>query len=155
MPTSRIEEFERFQIHEDDILISLTGDVGRVGRFPEELLPALLNQRVGRFQGVDEARVNLDFLFQLLNSDWFEKQVIASAEGAAQMNSSTKKIKAIEIPLPPLSAQMKLAEELGEFESLARTLERQCESQLESLEELRQSILEQAFKGKLTEPVAA
>ena len=38
---------------------------------------------------------------------------------------------------------------------MKRTFETKYRTELDNLEELRQSILEQAFEGKLTEPVAA
>ena len=46
-------------------------------------------------------------------------------------------------------------EELDEFSKRLADLETKYQSELDNLEELRQSILEQAFEGKLTEPVAA
>ena len=42
------KSLERFILNEGDILISLTGNVGRVGRIGKENLPAVLNQRVGK-----------------------------------------------------------------------------------------------------------
>ena len=38
---------------------------------------------------------------------------------------------------------------------MTKALEAQYQTELDNLEELRQSILEQAFEVKLTEPVAA
>ena len=46
-PKSSIKEIEKFILKKNDLLMSLTGNVGRVGFLPNELLPAALNQRVG------------------------------------------------------------------------------------------------------------
>lgn len=38
--------FEKYLLQENDLLISLTGNVGRVALLPSAMLPAALNQRV-------------------------------------------------------------------------------------------------------------
>ena len=147
IPLDRLKEFSRFEIHENDILISLTGDVGRVGQFPNHLLPALLNQRVGRFEKIDFASVNVGFLFHVLNSDWFEKEVIKSSEGAAQMNTSTKKIKAILIPIPPLAEQDRIVEVLDEAFAAIDKAKANIERNLTNARELFQSRLNDIFSN--------
>jgi len=147
MELNRLSEFSRFQIHENDILISLTGDVGRVGQFPVHLLPALLNQRVGRFENIDSSSINSEFLFQVLNSDWFEKLVIESSEGAAQMNSSTKKIKGISIPIPPLEEQERIVEVLDEAFAAIDKAKANIERNLTNARELFQSRLNDIFSN--------
>jgi len=42
------EKQKKFILSEGDILVSLTGNVGRVGEIKEEHLPAVLNQRVAK-----------------------------------------------------------------------------------------------------------
>ena len=45
-PDESISMFEKYLLHENDLLISLTGNVGRVALLPSAMLPAALNQRV-------------------------------------------------------------------------------------------------------------
>ena len=69
-------------LKEGDILISLTGNVGRVS-----LCKAgnyLLNQRVGLLHITKN--VNQEFLYQVLSSRRFENSMVACGQGAAQMN---------------------------------------------------------------------
>ena len=70
-PFSELDKLEAYKIFEGDILMSLTGNVGRVGRFPKELLPAYINQRVCRVMPKNE-KLDTNFLFHFLNSDVFE-----------------------------------------------------------------------------------
>ena len=56
---------------------------------------------------------------------------------------------------PPIAEQERIVRELDSLDEMKRGLETQYQLELDNLEELRQSILEQAFEGKLTEPVAA
>ena len=69
-------------LKEGDILISLTGNVGRVSLCKNGNY--LLNQRVGLLQLAKN--VNQEFLYQILSSQRFENSMIASGQGAAQMN---------------------------------------------------------------------
>ena len=45
-PINSQQEIKRFLLQENDLLISLTGNVGRVALLPLSFLPAALNQRV-------------------------------------------------------------------------------------------------------------
>ena len=65
-----------------DILISLTGNVGRVSLNKGN--NNLLNQRVGLF--VPNNSISAEFLYQILSFVQFEKSMINLAQGAAQMN---------------------------------------------------------------------
>jgi type I restriction enzyme S subunit len=59
------------------------------------------------------------------------------------------------MPIPPIKEQERIVIELDSLNEMKRGLETKYQTELDNLEELRQSILEQAFEGKLTEPVAA
>ena len=69
-------------LKEGEILISLTGNVGRVSLCKNGNY--LLNQRVGLLQLAKN--VNQEFLYQILSSQRFENSMIACGQGAAQMN---------------------------------------------------------------------
>ncbi|AFJ07740.1 type I restriction-modification system, specificity subunit S [Prevotella intermedia] len=72
------------KLEANDILISLTGNVGRVSLCTEGFF--LLNQRVGLLQlKISE---NRELIYQVLSFHKFEKSMIACAQGAAQMNIS-------------------------------------------------------------------
>ena len=66
----------------NDILISLTGNVGRVSLCKEGKY--LLNQRVGLLQ-LNSAIVR-EFIYQVLSSRDFEQSMISCSQGAAQIN---------------------------------------------------------------------
>ena len=70
------------ELKANDILISLTGNVGRVSLCKEGKY--LLNQRVGLLQLCSD--VNREFVYQVLSSRSFEQSMISCSQGAAQMN---------------------------------------------------------------------
>ena len=103
----------KFILKEQDILISLTGDVGRVGIIKKENLPCVLNQRVAKIHIKDKTILNKEFLFLFLNSDIFLKKVEKLAHGSAQNNVSTKDILNINFNLPSIIDQQRIAARLN------------------------------------------
>ena len=67
-PYDLLLNLDRYEIFEGDIMMSLTGNVGRVGKFPKEMLPAYINQRICRVKPLND-RIDKNYLFQLLNSN--------------------------------------------------------------------------------------
>ena len=110
-PFEMLAGLERYEIFENDIMMSLTGNVGRVGRFPKEMLPAYINQRVCRIKSIDK-KLDETYLFHFLNSDIFEREAIYASAGIAQLNLSTNWVADYIIPLPPLSVQKEIVEKL-------------------------------------------
>ena len=81
-------------LKEGDILISLTGNVGRVSLCKNGNY--LLNQRVGLLQLAKN--VNQEFLYQILSSQKFENSMIACGQGAAQMNIGKGDVESYVLP---------------------------------------------------------
>ena len=72
-PISSQSEIQRYMLKENDLLVSLTGNVGRVGLLRRELLPAALNQRVACLRIKNKA-IDLRYLFHLMDSELFESE---------------------------------------------------------------------------------
>ena len=101
------KRLEKYMLKEDDLLVSLTGNVGRVALLKKDMLPAALNQRVACLR-LKTNRIDKRFLYHILNSDIFEQQCIRSSNGVAQKNMSTEWLKSYEIPLYSLDEQQKI-----------------------------------------------
>lgn len=112
------ENVKKYKLRQNDILISLTGNVGRTALLEEKFLPAALNQRVScvRLKGYD--KVLKAYLFHLLNSDYFEQKCIKAAEGVAQKNLSPRWLFEYKIPLYPIERQKEISNSLDKMDSL-------------------------------------
>ena len=108
------KRFERFILNEGDILVSLTGNIGRVGVVQEDHLPAVLNQRVGRIT-IRHHSIDRDFLFRFLMSRFFREKLQAAGHGAAQQNVSTQEIETVRLFLPSKDEQQRIAKEFDNF----------------------------------------
>ena len=146
-PLETQAQIEKYMLREGDILMSLTGNVGRVGILQKEMLPAALNQRVAclRFKGNE---VLPRYIFHYLNSDLFEGLCIASARGIAQLNMSTDWLKEQSLPIPPLVDQELIVRELDAIHGI---LDKKQE-QLRELDNLAQAIFYDMFGDPITNP---
>ena len=108
---------DKYMLEDGDLLISLTGNVGRVALLQKEMLPAALNQRVACLR-IKTDKIKKEFLFHVLNSDFFEHRCIQSSKGVAQKNMSTEWLKDYEIPLYSIEKQLKIIEVLNNMRSV-------------------------------------
>lgn len=139
-PLSSKKVIENYLLNEGDLLISLTGNVGRVGLLCRELLPAALNQRVACLRLID---INIDkrYLYHFLNSEYFENICINNSKGVAQLNLSTVWLSNFAIPVPPIPIQQSIVSEFDKINELIALKK----SQLKDLDALAQSIFYEMF----------
>ena len=105
---------DKYMLKEGDLLISLTGNVGRVAILQKEMLPAALNQRVACLR-IKNPKISKGYLFHFLNSDYFENKCIQASKGVAQKNVSTEWLKEYEIPLYSAKKQAEIENTLDKL----------------------------------------
>lgn len=126
-PLESETEIKKYLLFENDLLISLTGNVGRVAILSKSMLPAALNQRVACLRMKEKSCISKEYLFQFLNSDKFENECIASSKGVAQKNLSTEWLKDYRIPLYPEEKQKTITDQLYSVDVLINILRTQQE----------------------------
>lgn len=113
-PIDSRHEIKKYMLNENDLLMSLTGNVGRVGFLNKEMLPAALNQRVGCLRGSEDI-IDKGYLYYYFQSNSFKKDCLDSAKGVAQLNISTEWLKSYDILLPPLREQKRITNKVNEL----------------------------------------
>lgn len=133
---NRIDTVEsQFILEQGDILISLTGNVGRVSKMTE--VAAVLNQRVGKLA----TNQSNNFLFTLLSNRNFEKEMVLSSQGAAQANISNNDVLNYKTSFPSLPEQ----EAIGSFfQDQDKAIAKQ-EEKVNQLKESKQTLLRKMF----------
>ena len=86
-PIETTTELEQFLLKPHDLLMSLTGNVGRVAFIEKEYLPAGLNQRVECIRPFEEA--DKEYLYYFFRSPMFQRESLKASHGSAQLNLST------------------------------------------------------------------
>ena len=112
----------------------------------------ILNFECSSNQAVCGLYPNNNFLPDFLYYKFLDyKEILKSqAVGGAQPNISQQKIKEVLIPILSVSEQKKIVEKLDLINNDVQLLLLNFKKRLKSLEELKKSILEKAFKGELT-----
>ena len=103
LPASYLKERSAYALKAGDLILSLTRPIIKEGMkyclIEEQHLPALLNQRVGRFE-ITNPRLRKDYLFQIIFSPYFIEPLKYMAEGSNQPNVSPTRLEAFNIPIP-------------------------------------------------------
>jgi len=84
VPQAIADSAGEFTLQAGDILIAMTGYIGDVAIVRERDLPAVLNQRVGRFSIRDPLRLDPRFLFYVLRDDDVRKEIESLGYDTAQ-----------------------------------------------------------------------
>jgi len=125
----------KFVLSKDDILISMTGNVGRVSKMTAE--DAVLNQRVAKIVTTSDS----EFIYTVLSDSKFENQMILSSQGSAQANISNKNILNYRLLLPTLEEQTAIGNLFRKLDSSIT----QNQIKLNKLKEIKQTLLKKMF----------
>ena len=139
---------EKYMLDEGDLLMSLTGNVGRVAILEKEMLPAALNQRVACLR-LKTDKIEKGYLFHILNSDFFEKKCIQASNGVTQKNMSTEWLKEFSIPVYSKEEQKKITIILDKLRNAINIREKE----LHSLDELIKARFVEMFGDPIENPM--
>lgn len=98
-------------------------------------------------------RLDRSFLYHLLMSSRFTEYAIAGSARAGMPKVNRDHLFAYAFALPPIADQGSLAQRFDALLAASRELEAINRSRLRAIEELKQSILDKAFAGKMTPTV--
>lgn len=149
-PLESQKEITPFMLKDDDFLMSLTGNVGRVAIIDASFLPAALNQRVACLRIKSEDSVRKEYIFYFCLQKQFVSDCIKSAKGSAQLNMSTDWLKEYPIPLPPLAEQQRIVDRIESLFANLDEAKEKAQAVLDSFETRKAAILHKAFTGELT-----
>lgn len=129
------------RLNNGDILLSLTGNVGRVCFVYGENY--LLNQRVANLVPIDEN--NRAFIYFLFRQKDFQNTLIGISRGTAQQNLSPIETKSLEITIPSQDALDRFANVANPiFQKLVENY-----NEIKNLSLLRDSLLPRLMNGKI------
>ncbi len=145
-PNDYKNNLDNYLIQKNDILIAMSGATTGKIRLYNLNNKAYLNQRVGLLRINNDILRKYIFWFLYCNSE----QNLTNALGAAQPNLSTEQIHNIQIPLPKdIKEQERIVGILDELSSHVKNLKQNYQAQIKNLQELKNSLLDKAFKGNL------
>ena len=125
-----------------DVFISIRAPVGPTNLCPEK---SAVGRGLAAIRGLHG--IQPFFIFYLMRR--FENEIASRGSGTTFNAITGNQLKTFEIPLPSLAEQKQIVSELERGFSIADEVEAKITSELARTEGLRQSILKQAFSGKL------
>ena len=145
------QKISRYIISKDDVYISIAGTIGLVGTIPDNLDGANLTENAAKIVLKDKKIVDKRYLVYYLASPSGKVEINKKTNKVGQPKLALMRIEIIKVPLPPLSEQKKIVAYLDDLREKVGKLKQLQQKQLEELNELKNSILEKAFKGELAE----
>jgi type I restriction enzyme S subunit len=143
-------EGKRTSVQLGDLLITITGANVTKSALVNLELPkaAYVNQHVGLVRLTE--LVDRKFIYYwIISPQNGRSQLTESAYGAGKPGLNLTNLKEVIVALPSLAEQNQVVEEIESRLSICDQLEADIEANLKKAEALRQSILKQAFEGKL------
>lgn len=140
-------------VQSQDVLLNITGaSIARCCIVPEDVLPARVNQHVSIIRPIP-GKLDAKFLHYLLISKPCKEHLLETGEGGGSTRQAITKaqIQDFKISYPKtLQEQRAIVVKLNAVAKETQRLEKIYERKLTALEELKKSLLHQAFTGKLT-----
>lgn len=103
LPIDYLVEYENFVLNNNDTVIAMSGaTTGKCTLVTQKDLPALLNQRVGRFR-IKNGSIDKLFLYYIVSNNVYQQKLLIDAVGGAQPNVSPKQIESVFCNVPILS----------------------------------------------------
>ena len=139
-------EGQRSKLQKNDILISITADVGMIGLVREDM-DAYINQHVALARPKDN--LYAEFLAWYFVSDVGLKQMQNKQRGATKIGLGLQDIRNIILKIPSLPEQHEIVRLIDELLARERAAQQAAEQALASIDLMKKSILARAFRGEL------
>ena len=158
LPAAFAQRHSGVTVTKGSIVLALTRTIIagglKVAVVPHDFDGALLNQRVAAIQP-HAAELEAPFLFAYLSSRRVMNYVKSRVNTLMQPNLSIGDLRRLPIPVPVLSEQRKLVETLAGLEEQTGRLEAVYIQKIDALDDLKRSLLHQAFTGQLGNATAS
>ena len=140
-------EGKRSRLLADDVLISITADLGSIALVPKDIPEAYINQHIAmvRFQNNKQGK----FMAWYLKSEYGQKDLLKNKRGGGKLGLGLDDIRDTPVPVVDDGAAQKIVAQIDSHLSICDSIEQTVDASLQQAEALRQSILKQAFEGGL------
>lgn len=134
----------RTRLQPNDVLVSITADLGSIGFVSEKVEEAYINQHIAlvRFQNPVQGR----FMAWYLRSEYGQKDLLKNKRGGGKLGLGLDDIRDTPVPIVSDLVAQKTVDEIEERLSVCDSIEKTVDATLAQADAMRQSILKQAFK---------
>ena len=147
------EEIKKYALHIGDIVVNRVNSMSYLGKCAlirnlEE--PTIFESNVMRFR-LDKQQIDLEYAMYYLSTSFGRHELIKNAKQAVnQASINQTDVGNALIPIPKdLEAQRNIAQKISAHIAVCNNIEQGIDTALAQADAMRQSILKQAFEGKL------
>ena len=140
-------EGKRSLLQPNDVLVSITADLGSIALVPQNIGEAYINQHIAmiRFKNTKLGK----FMAYYLKSDFGQKELLKNKRGNGKLGLGLDDIRNTYIPFVDEEEANEIVNKIESRLSQAEAAEASIAEALHKTEALRQSILKKAFSGEL------
>jgi len=133
----------RGEVRSGDILITITGNVGRVVHLKPDFGLANINQHIARIR-VKDPGVSQDFVYHWLSQPSVRARYMSITTGQAYPQISLKQVRETQVPVPLLDEQIAIATVLSDMGAEITALEQR----LAKTRDLKQGMMQELLTGR-------
>jgi type I restriction enzyme, S subunit len=134
----------RSEVIEGDLLLTITGNVGRVVRVPSGLGSININQHIARVRIISE-HADSEFIFQFLSMSSVRRHFSSITTGQAYPQISLQQVRQLPVLLPTPAEQTAIAEVLSDMDAEIATLE----AERDKTRALKQGMMQELLTGRI------
>lgn len=137
----------RSRLYKNDVLVSITADLGSIGYVPENIPEAYINQHIAmiRFKNPIQGK----FMAWYLRSEYGQKDLLKNKRGGGKQGLGLDDIRNTRVPNVSNEYAEKIVQEIESRLSVCDSIEQTVAEALIQADAMRQSILKQAFEGEI------
>ena len=137
----------RTRLQPNDVLVSITADLGSIGFVSKKGEEAYINQHIAlvRFQNSAQGR----FMAWYLRSEYGQKDLLKNKRGGGKLGLGLDDIRDTPVPIVDDITAKEIVDKVEEQLSVCNSIEKTVDTALTQADAMRQSILKQAFEGRL------
>lgn len=140
-------EGKRTQLQPNDVLVSITADLGSIGLVPADIGEAYVNQHIAMIRFLNPAQGEL--MAWYLRSDYGQKDLLKNKRGGGKLGLGLDDIRDSRVPVITDEEAANILATIEARMSVCDSIEKSVDTALQQAEAMRQSILKQAFEGRI------
>jgi type I restriction enzyme S subunit len=135
------QQMVRSEVKPGDLLMTITGNVGRVAKAPEEFATANINQHIARIRVLGTPEADADYVYHCLKHDGYAAHYRTILTGQAYPQISLQQVRETPVALPPVAERQKIAAILTAVDDKLDVIARQ----IEATQTLKQGLMQTLF----------
>jgi type I restriction enzyme S subunit len=142
-------QISRYIITVNDLYISIAWTIWKTWIIPIELNWASLTENAVRLVYKNKNDIFNKYVYYFTTSQYFKEQAWLATRAVAMPKLAITRLKQIKLPLSPLEKQKEIVAQLDQVFEKNKALKDSYEKKLKDLEEMKQSLLKEAFEWRL------